>query len=85
MQASCDTEKQPIYKSWEPSAQRKRMKRNYYENGGRVKSLLKYYGRKFKDDEHAQSILKNPDLALDETLKEIKLYNISKKMNQLGI
>ncbi len=77
MLATCDT---PHHK-----LTRQIMKRNYYENGGRVKSLLKYYTRKFKEDEEAQSILNNTRLTFDERLKEIKLYNFTKNMDKLGI
>ncbi len=79
MQASCDTKKQPTYKSQEISAQRERMRRNYYVNGGKYKSLLKYYLRKFKDDAGALTILRNKEIDCSERLKLIQCYNYQRK------
>lgn len=58
------------------------VKKHYYNSGGRYKSLIKYYKRKFKDDEDAMDILNDEDLTLEEKYKEIKYYNMEKTMEK---
>lgn len=58
------------------------VKKHYYNSGGRYKSLIKYYKRKFKDDEDAMDILNDEDLSLEEKYKEIKYYNMEKTMEK---
>lgn len=59
---------------------RKLMKRNYYEQNGKAKSGIKYYKRKYADDEYALSIIANQDITIQEKLKQLKTYNFTKKM-----
>jgi len=59
------------------------MKKNYYENGGRIKSILKYYKNKFSGDEGANAILVNDELSLEEKLQKMKIHNFRKKLESV--
>lgn len=56
------------------------MRKTYDTCNGREKSSLKYYKRKYADDEEAMSILMNPDIDVCEKAKQMKIYNFNKKM-----
>jgi hypothetical protein len=59
---------------------RKAMAKYYHNKGGKIKTLLKYYKKKFIDDAEAMEIYNNPNLDLEEKLKQLKIYNVVKKM-----
>jgi hypothetical protein len=53
----------------------------YHENHEvmRAISSLKYYRRKYKDDENVLQILNEKDMSAIEKLKNIKKYNFNKR------
>jgi hypothetical protein len=59
---------------------RKIMKKNYDECNGKEKSILKYYKRKYKDDDSVMSIMNDKELDICEKVKQIKILNFNKKM-----
>jgi len=59
------------------------MKRNYYENEGRVKSCIKYYKRKYPEDEEVKSILQDETLSVQDKQLQLKIFNIKKKSENL--
>jgi hypothetical protein len=56
------------------------MKKNYDECNGKEKSILKYYKRKYKDDDSVMIIMNDKDLDICEKVKQIKILNFNKKM-----
>lgn len=58
-------------------------KRTYYNGGGRTKSLIKYYKKKYAGDEYINELLKDTELTLDEKLKKMKLYNYQKRIENI--
>ena len=62
---------------------RELMKRNYYEDHGREKSCLKYYKKKYIDNDTVMSIINNKELDLIEKLKQVKLFHLNQKISQL--
>ena len=60
---------------------RKLMKEQYDTSNGREKSILKYYKRKFKDDDYALRIIMNKSTPVKERLITIKRYNLEKKLS----
>lgn len=58
---------------------RELMKKNYYEKNGKLKSSLKFYKRKYANDDKAISILTNTVMNDFDKLKELRMYNITKK------
>ena len=62
---------------------RKQSKRMYYKNDGRIKSLFKYYKRKFINDEYCVKIIDDLDLNVKEKLKFLHKYNQQIKLERL--
>tara|TARA_Y100000780_G_C13578457_1_gene375755 strand:+ start:564 stop:797 length:234 start_codon:yes stop_codon:yes gene_type:complete len=59
---------------------RESMKKLYHEKNGKLKSSLKYYKRKYRDDETVHNILHNDEITDIERLKELKIYNLTKNL-----
>ena len=62
---------------------RELMKRNYHENDGKRKTLLKYYKYKYRSDETITEIINNKDLTIGDKLKKIQEYRFQKKMEAI--
>jgi len=61
---------------------RRLMKVNYYQKNGKVKSSLKYYKRKFFNNQDAMKILNDETLTADDMLYKIKVFNIEHNLNK---
>lgn len=59
------------------------MKKDYYENKGREKSLLKYYKKKYAGDPVALGIATDKTMPVEDRLDEMKKYHLEKQLDKL--
>lgn len=55
-------------------------KKSYHTADGKAKSLIKYYKKKYADDEYIMSLVKDTDMTPVEKVKKMKMYNYQKRM-----
>lgn len=60
------------------------MYEHYHKNGGKYKSLIRYYKKKFgDDDDDVKAILENLDFSDEQKLNELKRLNFNRKTKSL--
>ena len=62
---------------------RQLMKKNYYHNHGKEKSLLKYYVQRYCDDSHVHHIAKDDEIPFTDKINLIKVHLLEQRMKTI--